>query len=299
MISKFNKLYHLVMEELEQDIDPELDERKIEFSNMTLAIVPGSFKPPHRGHWEMIMSYVDKVDKVIVLISNISKMAISSRPLSKSNLNGFGKLKALIDKIDARTGVTSEVGVKLAELAEKADNLPYDELKEGLEEVLDSDVLKAREYADVAKAIEKYIDRMEVDLFKSIRKTSTGKEITPEMSKEIFEIFARAYGVENKVDVRVALSASPITATFGLVENACKNCKILLGVSKKGGDEARWNGLKQSEKNPTNEIIASPVEVQTMLSATTLRENIDDLKKEWFPEKISDEDFEEIKRILG
>ena len=119
------------------------------------------------------------------------------------------------------------------------------------------------------------------------------------MSKEIFEIFAKAYGVQDKVDIRISESASPINATYGLVNNACKNCKILLGVSKKGGDEARWNDLKQSEENPTNQLISSPVDVQTMLSATQLREGINNLQKDWFPENLSNEDFQEIKNILN
>ena len=73
------------MEDLQSD-------QQFEFEDMTLAIVPGSFKPPHKGHWEMVMNYVNKVDKVIVLISNISTRAISSRPLSLSNLRELGKI---------------------------------------------------------------------------------------------------------------------------------------------------------------------------------------------------------------
>jgi hypothetical protein len=69
-------------------------------------------------------------------------------------------------------------------------------------------------------------------------------------------------------------------------------------VSTKGGDEARWQGLKQSEENKSNEVIPAPVNVHTMLSATELRAGINDLKREWFPEKLSDEDFEEIEQIL-
>lgn len=70
MNRKFDQLYNLLMEEIQ-------DDHNFEFENMTLAIVPGSFKPPHKGHWEMIMNYANKVDKVIVLISNISTKAIS------------------------------------------------------------------------------------------------------------------------------------------------------------------------------------------------------------------------------
>lgn len=39
----------------------------------TIAVVPGGFKPPHRGHMEMIAEYAKNVDEVIVLISPLSR----------------------------------------------------------------------------------------------------------------------------------------------------------------------------------------------------------------------------------
>mgnify|MGYP003665788649 CR=1 FL=1 len=36
----------------------------------TVALVPGSFKPPHKGHFEMFKNYADKADRVIVVISD-------------------------------------------------------------------------------------------------------------------------------------------------------------------------------------------------------------------------------------
>tara|TARA_R110000824_G_scaffold507_2_gene3257 strand:- start:871 stop:2874 length:2004 start_codon:yes stop_codon:yes gene_type:complete len=35
----------------------------------TIALVPGAFKPPHRGHLGMVEEYADKADRVVVLIS--------------------------------------------------------------------------------------------------------------------------------------------------------------------------------------------------------------------------------------
>ena len=282
MESKFLKLYNVIMEDLQSD-------QQFEFENMTLAIVPGSFKPPHKGHWEMVMNYVDKVDKVIVLISNISTKAISSRPLSLSNLQRFGKI---VDYAKTKLKDNQELQEKLNV---DAENLSFDQLSKTLNSILEMNI----EDNKFNSMIQKYLDALNKGLFGSIRKTANNTEITPEMSKEIFEIFAKAYGVQDKVDIRISESASPINATYGLVNNACKNCKILLGVSKKGGDEARWNDLKQSEENPTNQLISSPVDVQTMLSATQLREGINNLQKDWFPENLSNEDFQEIKNILN
>ena len=46
-MNKFDKRYN--------EIILEYTEESKQFQNITLAIVPGSFKPPHKGHWEMIM----------------------------------------------------------------------------------------------------------------------------------------------------------------------------------------------------------------------------------------------------
>ena len=41
-------------------------------SRQTVAVFPGSLKPPHIGHWATIEHYVDIADKVVVIISKPS-----------------------------------------------------------------------------------------------------------------------------------------------------------------------------------------------------------------------------------
>lgn len=36
----------------------------------TVALLGGSYKPPHAGHWHMVLEYLKMADKVIVIISN-------------------------------------------------------------------------------------------------------------------------------------------------------------------------------------------------------------------------------------
>jgi hypothetical protein len=38
-----------------------------------IAFVPGSFKPPHKGHWDLVTSYLKDAEKVVVLISDPQK----------------------------------------------------------------------------------------------------------------------------------------------------------------------------------------------------------------------------------
>ena len=97
MTGRFDALYRLVMEQTGQNDG-------FRYRDMTVAIVPGSFKPPNKGHREMVMAYVGMADKVIVLISNISKAAISSRPLSLTNLKELRQAEGRDREAEAQGG---------------------------------------------------------------------------------------------------------------------------------------------------------------------------------------------------
>tara|TARA_Y100000296_G_scaffold86332_1_gene125740 strand:- start:869 stop:2848 length:1980 start_codon:yes stop_codon:yes gene_type:complete len=62
-------------EEIEVVDNEDADPVGPEAGGQTIAIVPGAFKPPTRGHLEMVEEYADKADKVIVLISAPLKSA--------------------------------------------------------------------------------------------------------------------------------------------------------------------------------------------------------------------------------
>ena len=57
-------------EEIEIVDNEDADPVGIEAGGQTIAVVPGAFKPPHRGHLGMIEEYADKADKVVILISS-------------------------------------------------------------------------------------------------------------------------------------------------------------------------------------------------------------------------------------
>jgi len=67
----------LAEQEIEDEdaIDLEIvdDENVDPVGGGTVAIVPGAFKPPHAGHADMVRSYADEADRVIVLISKPTK----------------------------------------------------------------------------------------------------------------------------------------------------------------------------------------------------------------------------------
>ncbi len=62
-------------EELELEvIEDESDDPVVDADYpKTIAVVPGAFKPPHKGHLDMVRKYADVADEVVVLISRPTK----------------------------------------------------------------------------------------------------------------------------------------------------------------------------------------------------------------------------------
>ena len=69
---------------------PQMVKESLETENKdkTIAILPGKFKPPHRGHLDMIKHYSNVSDGVIVLISPKEKEGITAE-ISESILNTY------------------------------------------------------------------------------------------------------------------------------------------------------------------------------------------------------------------
>lgn len=197
---RFRELYeHLVIQEKTE----------------TIALVPGSFKPPHAGHWDMIEKYAKKADRVVVIISQPSS--------------------------------------------------------------------------------------------KSIRKTKSGKIITPEMAKEIFEIFKKRSSLKN-VSIELSKSPSPVGAAYDMITELEGN-NIILGASKKDKDWKRWSyaapwaakkELDVNIEDPETSAVEPLKSGSTNISASTIRDNIDDLEiiKPMLPKKLKDSDIEAIMTIL-
>ena len=49
----------------------------------TVAIVPGAFKPPHRGHLDMVKHYADNADRVIVMVSPKARQTPSGQDVGQ------------------------------------------------------------------------------------------------------------------------------------------------------------------------------------------------------------------------
>lgn len=143
---------------------------------------------------------------------------------------------------------------------------------------------------------------------KSVRKTAIGTIITPEMSKQIWEIYLKKYRLKN-VKVEVSSEASPITAMFKYVDDNLKDVNVIFGVSKKGGDEARFKSAMRYYEDNEHINLLDPIETAVepfkdpsgkAVSATDIRDNLDkpDEVKTMLPDKLSDSDKEKVLKIL-
>jgi hypothetical protein len=60
---------------------PRVDEAK--GATETVAIVPGAFKPPHRGHLDMVKHYADNADRVVVMVSPKARQTPSGQDVGQ------------------------------------------------------------------------------------------------------------------------------------------------------------------------------------------------------------------------
>lgn len=110
-----------------------LDEEEIEItgdsgSNRTVAVVPGAFKPPHRGHLEMVKHYADMAENVVVMVSPLPRKTPSGRDIdfsvSKAIWDLYLRDAGLSDRVEViRSPVNSPVSATY-QFVENKDNKP-------------------------------------------------------------------------------------------------------------------------------------------------------------------------------
>ncbi len=167
--------------------------------------------------------------------------------------------------------------------------------------------LMVQHYAEIADEVVVLIS--DPKSAKSVRKTSLGTVITPQMSKDIWEVYIKRYGLKN-VKVEVSAEPSPVTAMFKYVDDNLTDVNVIFGVSKKGGDEARFKKALSYYEDNEHINLLDPIETAvepfagkdgTPISATDIRNNIDkpDIIKPMLPEKLTDTDIKKVMQILG
>lgn len=143
---------------------------------------------------------------------------------------------------------------------------------------------------------------------KNIRKTKTGKVITSQISKQIFDIFKKSYNLHN-VTFEISTKPSPISGAYDKLSEL-KNVKVILGSSKKDDDVSRWDYASNFVKKNNIPIVLLDIDEYAVepkkinnkdISASYIRDNIDNFEsiKEFFPNKLSKQDLNKIKELLS
>ena len=70
-----------------------------------IALVPGAFKPPHRGHLEMVQHYADMADQVVIMVSPLPRSTPSGKAI------GFQVSKAIWEIYLRDAGLQNKVSV--------------------------------------------------------------------------------------------------------------------------------------------------------------------------------------------
>ena len=107
-----------------------LEEEEVEVvdTQRTVALVPGAFKPPHRGHLEMVQHYADMADRVVIMISPLARKTPSGKEVgfeaSKAIWEIYLRDAGLADKVDViRAPVNSPV-LATYQFVENKDDSP-------------------------------------------------------------------------------------------------------------------------------------------------------------------------------
>ena len=207
------------LQKLEEQDDIELtDDDDVMEKKADLALLPGSFKPPHKGHLHLASEYSKLADILVILISN---------PASE----------------------------------------------------------------------------------KSIRKLPSGDIVSPDMAKDIWEIYLESAGIEN-ARVIVSEKPSPIGAVYDYLDELLINgdeITIVLGTSTKGGDdEGRYADMEKYQGSNITVVphALDPLSVGGVeLHASDMRVAIDEtdidaLKKYFFPEHLGEEEIATVVSII-
>jgi len=142
----------------------------------------------------------------------------------------------------------------------------------------------AQEYSKIADKLIILIS----DPQKSPRTLPSGDIITPEMSKEIWEIYLSNAGIHN-AEAIVSPAPSPIGAVYGYLEELASSSdpiKVILGTSTKGGDDKEKYSAISKYQGTNLDVSSSPLP-----PLETEQGDIDMLEKSFLPRGVSGEEI--------
>lgn len=151
----------------------------------TVALLGGSYKPPHAGHWHMVLEYLKMADKVIVIISNPQ----SPKSIRKTK---FGTVitpeisKKIFEIFVSRYNVQDKVEIQISDKPSPITAL-YDYTDNNLKNVnvIFGSSKKGGDEKRFASAIKYYEDNLDINLINPLEVA-----VQPFKSKDGIEISA-------------------------------------------------------------------------------------------------------------
>jgi len=242
----------------------------------------------------MVTDTMDFADEIHIFISNMSEKTMLNKNLSKSK---FAKLHSFLSKSINEINDTNITSI-ISDILNTYLTIPYKEVKQKLDNLVN---LTKNDIKFNEKLIS-LITSLNKDVLKEVRYSANGTSIDAETSEKIFNIFAKDYGIYDKVITHICNNPMPLISAVGFGNHQCKNCDIYIGSTtndEASERDAGWTGLISKFKyNPTNRIHRLPIATKIQ-AARDIRKNINNLTKDMFPEKISNESFQKIKELLN
>lgn len=257
------------------------------YSNISLGIIPYKFKIPNKADWDLIMQYFKlPIDKLIIIISNVSKEKVINRVLSKTNLTKFSNI---LDKIQKNTDIDI-INIK-QEILNNIDNLSYKDLLY----YCNNDIIPLldQQYQLKDKLI-KYLNNLKDTLFKNINELQNKKQITAQLIKQILQIYANTYNVLQKIQIIISTQKSPFNDMINIITTNCNDCDIYINVNDEKNNTL-INDLYKTMKLNNNKNMIISYKINNYDKFDISNNNLD---RKNFPNKLSQDDFNKIKDLL-
>tara|TARA_R110002153_G_scaffold97153_4_gene231761 strand:- start:153 stop:2099 length:1947 start_codon:yes stop_codon:yes gene_type:complete len=255
-VDKGAKFPSQISEEEEDEEDEDFDIEPT--APQTIAIVPGAFKPPHKGHLDMVEAYASMADKVIVIISKPTKrgrtLPNGKEITAEDSLSIWNELTNSLSNVEV--GISSHASPLTAAYEYIGSDGP---LPPGTKVILGASK-KGRDAARWAGA-SKYIK----DGVHLIDPQATAVEPTLRASGEPYSAteFRNALGIpDNRAEISDFIGEENVDAVLNILGlNTVEEMASMLGGSIAGSSAPLGSGSGRPEEKTRNEnlIIANEV----------------------------------------
>ncbi len=223
---------------LQEKKDKNINEIALKLADV--AVIPGAFKPPHKGHIDMIASYANMAKRVVVLVSPLPRMLPDNRPVSfetsKKIFDIFLSEAGIADMVEVlESPINSPVGASFAFVGNEEDKPEY--AQKGETVILGTSTKGGDDSRFKANA-QKYaregvkVEVVPVKPFENLSATDMRKAISEKDIKSLMNFIPDDFGKEKK---KIAEKILSMFSSDGITESLIYD--IISETIKKIGDK--------------------------------------------------------------